>query len=341
MLTFGQAKASIELANVSGVCGTSDQFRSYLNKAVRMLMTRGNFWGTVQLLRFCVYNECLVWPRQVGTILAVNTCGGPINVWNNWFQFTHLASHGDIRNSGFTIDGFACRGNLNLENQGTTPVFDQVPCGKAFYVRSYPAVRADIGKITTIFGIDINGQVVRSKNAQGIWQEGVTITNTIPFASTPVRFREVTRVIRDKTSGPGQLFYYDPDNDVLRSCAIYDPTNTTPDFRFSKIPGLMRAACCTCANGARQVSALVKLQFIPVENDNDLVLISNLDALGNMIQAIRKSDGGDSAGGEADAARAVHELNLELRDRFPQSQTPITIRPAGAVGAFRANIGMI
>jgi hypothetical protein len=277
----------------------------------------------------------------VGTILAVNTCGGPINIWNNWFQFTHLASHGDIRSLGFTIDGFACRGNLNFENQGTTPVYFQVPCGNNFYARSYPATRADIGKTITIFGIDSNGQVVRTKNSSGVWQEGVTIINALPFVSTPMRFREITRVVRDKTSGPGRLFYYDPDNDVLRDCAVYDPTDTSPDFRFSKIPGLMRAACCTCANGARQVSALAKLQFIPVENDNDLVLISNLDAIGNMIQAIRKSDGGDSEGGETDVSRAVHEMNLELRDKFPQEQTPITIRPSGAVGAFRAGIGMI
>jgi len=52
-------------------------------------------------------------------------------------------------------------------------------------------------------------------------------------------------------------------------------------------------------------------------------------------------DAGDIAGGRAGEQNAVHELNLELRDRFPVSQTPISIRPAGAVGAFRANIGMI
>jgi hypothetical protein len=306
-----------------------------------MLMTRGNFWGTVQLMRFCIYNECLVWPRQVGTILAVNTCRGTVNVWNNWFQFAHIGGRQDWMNAGFTIDGFDCRGNLNLENQGTTPVYFQVPCGNNFYVRSYPAVRADVGKKITIFGIDSNGQVVRTKDSSGLWQEGVTLVNALPFASTPMRFREVTRVVRDKTSGPGRLFYYDPDNNVLRDCAIYDPTDTAPDFRFTKIPGLIRHRTASCANGAQQVSALVKLQFIPVENDNDLVLISNLDAIGNMIQGIRKSDGGDSAGGETDVARAVHEMNLELRDKFPQEQTPISIRPAGAVGAFRARIGMI
>ena len=341
MLTFGQAKQSRSLARVSGVCGTSDEFMDYLNKSVRMLMTRGNFWGTVQLMRFCIHNECLVWPRQVGTVLAVNTCGTPINVWNNWFQFTHLASHREIQSLGFTVDGFACRGNLAMENQGTTPVYFQVPCGKNFYVRSYPAVRADVGNKVTIFGLDSNGQVVRTKTSSGIWQEGVTITNQIPFASTPMRFREVTRVLRDKTSGPGQMFYYDPDNDVLQNCAIYDPTDVTPDFRFTKLPGLPHANCCSAANGVKQVAALVKLQFIPVENDNDLVLISNLDAIGSMIQAIRMGDAGDIAGGRAGEQNAVHELNLELRDRFPVSQTPISIRPAGAVGAFRANIGMI
>jgi hypothetical protein len=341
MLTFGQAKNSLELANVSGVCGSSDAFRSYLNKAVRMLMTRGNFWGTVQLMRFCVYNECLVWPRQVGTILALNTCGRQVNVWNNWFQFAHIGGFQDLSNAGFTIDGFKCFGNLNMENQGTTPVYFQVPCGNNFYVRSYPGVRADIGKTITIFGIDSNGQVVRTKNSSGIWQDGETIVNALPFVSTTKRYREITRVVRDKTSFPGRMYYYDPDNNVLRDCAVYDPTDTAPDFRFTKIPGLIHKRTASCANGALQVASLVKLQFVPVENDNDLVLISNLDAIGNMIQGIRKSDGGDSGGGETDIARAVHEMNLELRDKFPQEQTPISIRPAGAIGAYRARIGMI
>jgi hypothetical protein len=341
MLTFGQAKTSTSLANVSGVCGSSSQFQSYLNKAVRMLMTRGNFWGTVQLMRFCVYDECLVWPRQVGTILAANTCGRQINVWNNWFQFAHIGGLGDLIGAGFSLEGLQCRGNLNMENQGTIPVYYQVPCDNAFYVRSYPSVRADMGKTVTIFGIDSNGQVVRTKNASGVWQEGETIANALPYVSTANRYREVTRVVRDKTSAPGRLYYYDSTNDALRDCAVYDPTDTVPDFRFTKIPGLGKSSCCKCANGARQVSALVKLQFIPVENDNDLVLIENLDAIGDAIQSIRKSDAGDSAGGEGDIARAIHELNLELRNRFPVEHSPISIRPAGAVGAYRARIGMI
>ncbi len=165
--------------------------------------------------------------------------------------------------------------------------------------------------------------------------------NALPFVSTTKRYREITRVVRDKTSFPGRLYYYDPDNNVLRDCAVYDPTDTAPDFRFTKIPGLASSRTTSCANGSRQVSALAKLQFIPVENDNDLVLISNLDAIGNMIQGIRKSDGGDSAGGELDVRRAVLEMNLELRNKFPESQSPISIRPAGAVGAYRARLGMI
>lgn len=341
MLTFKQAKDSLELANVSGVCGSSDAFRSYLNKAVRMLMTRGNFWGTVQLMRFCVYNECLVWPRQVGTILAINTCGRQVNVWNNWFQFAHIGGRRDWEGAGFTIDGFQCFGNLNMENQGTTPVYFQVPCGNNFYVRSYPGVRADIGKKITLFGIDSNGQAVRTKNSDGIWQDGETLVNALPFVSSTKRYREITRVVRDQTSFPGRMYYYDPDNNVLRDCAVYDPTDTNPDFRFTKIPGLIHKRTASGVNGCLQVSALAKLQFVEVQNDNDLVLISNLDAIGNMIQGIRKSDGGDSGGGETDVARAVHEMNLELRDKFPQEQTPISIRPAGAIGTRRANLGMI
>jgi len=340
LLTLGEARRSQDLADVMGLCGNSEQARNIINKATRMLMTRGNFWGTVQMVQGCILNQCVTWPRYVGSVLAVNTCGRSAGVWNNWAGFVPIGPAG-VRGEGFTCnsDG-SCGGNLRDDNYGTSPVFNQVPCGKEYYIRVYPASRVDIGKTITIYGIDFNGQVIRTKLSDGTWQDGVTLTIGVPFTSTSFKVREVTRVLKDVTQNIIRLFMYDADNDKLISMAAYDPSETSPDYRVSKIHGDVRACCC-CPQGNRIIKALTKLQFIPAVNDTDLVLIENLDALGLMIQAIKNKNATNVSTSQALELDAVRELNLELRNRFPLNQTPVSINPFGTAIPARHGIGRI
>ena len=343
LLTFQEARESYELANVLGVCGNSAQAKSYINQGTRILMKRGNFFGTVQLYAGCIFNDCITWPRQVGTELAVNVCGHPITSWNNWGGFIPIGQ-GGIGAHGFGWDRGrgCCTGNLVVQNYGTAAVFNQVPCGKEYYVRAYPQTRNDIGKKIRIFGIDSNGQVIRTKDANNVLQEGVEIVLAVPFISTPMKIREITRVVKEKTQGVVRLFYYDADNNVLIDSAVYDPTETNPDYRLSKIKGVMRhGGCCACSSGTKAIEALVKLQFVPVEADTDLVLIGNLDALALIIQSIRQGEAGNSDEKRGLEADAIRDLNLELRDKFPVEQTPISINPFGTALPVRHSIGRI
>lgn len=337
MLTFGDTKKSRGIISAAAVCPTSDAFRDYVNTGTRELMKSGNYWGTVQPLEVCVVNQCITWNRYVGTVLAANVCRHSVRPQNNWSHFVPIGPFG-IRGMGF--EG-GCSGDAVLQNNGTSPVFNQIACGKEFYIRVYPAVRADVGKTITIFGIDSNGQTIRTKLSDGTWQDGVTVTVAIPFASTPMLVREITRVVKEETQGVLRLFQYDPINDVLLDCASYDPTETSPDYRTSRLTGFVGRGCCNCS-GVKAISALVKLQFIPVKADNDLVIISNEDALATMIQALKAGDSGNIKKKAAFEADAIHDLNLELRDKFPLDQTPISYNPFGtAIPAGRAMIGRI
>jgi hypothetical protein len=278
----------------------------------------------------------------VGTVLALNTCGNNAPVWNNWYEFSRLGSMG-IMGEGFRVNGEACIGNLAVANEGTTPVFNNVPCGKNFYIRAYPSTRLDIGKKITIFGIDSNGQTIRTKR-DGILLEGVDITMAVPFASTSILVREITRVIKQDTQGVVRLYQYDPENDVLHDCAVYDPYEETPDYRFTRITGSPAFArgCCGCHNSENKtIKGLVKLQFVPVRHDTDLVQIENIDAVALMIQGIRAREGTKPQTADSMEAAAVRELNLELRNRFPVEQTPITINPFGTAIPARHAIGRI
>jgi hypothetical protein len=87
--------------------------------------------------------------------------------------------------------------------------------------------------------------------------------------------------------------------------------------------------------------ALVKLKFIPVVADTDLVMIPNLSALALFLKGMRFAEAGDRQNALLYQADAVKELNLQLADISPDEQTPIRISPFGTADPWRAGIGRI
>jgi hypothetical protein len=65
--------------------------------------------------------------------------------------------------------------------------------------------------------------------------------------------------------------------------------------------------------------ALVKLRYIPLSYDNDVLLIQNLPALKSMLQGIRFYDAGDIVRGKVYEDMAVAMLTEQLNDIEPQS----------------------
>lgn len=344
MLTLGEARSSRKLAAVSGVCATSDDFSEMVNDAVRMLMNRGGFWGTVVPINVCIYNNCITWNRYVDVPLAVNACGRSLQVYNNWDKFVSMG-HGDIRALGFGWNGSKCWGNVHVVNDGTAPVFNNIPCGTPRYIRAYLSVRADIGKKIRIFGVDYNNQVIRTKNSEGVWEEGVQLTlvdpQTAAYVSTSFTINKITRVIKDNTQGVVRLFQYDPTDNTLYNCAVYDPNETHPEYAISKITNLAALSCCNCSDGLKAIQALVKLKFVKAVHDNDLLGIGNIDAIANAIYSNRSSEAGEDEDAERKMARAIHELNLEMSTKFPTDQVPIEVAAFGTALPSRAGVGMI
>ncbi|MFI5222668.1 MAG: hypothetical protein ACHQX3_00235, partial [Nitrospirales bacterium] len=293
LLTYAEAKQSRELADISGVCSGGEAFRNLLNQGTRKLMRRGSWFGTVQKIRNCIRNNCVVWPRQIGTVLATNICGIHVPQKDFWASFLPMQS-GEWEAWGLSPDfrGVPCAGNVRFENVGTTSVVAQPQCGVDAYIRSYPSTQADVGKKITWFGIDDNGQVIRTVQ-DGVLQEGVVVTLALPFATTPFKIRRVDRAVKQVTQGVVRNYYYDGTN--LWDCSVYDPNETSPSYNFSKFVGCLRGGSCPTA-----IDALVKLEYIPVVSNNDLVLIDNLDALQLMMFSIKNLTSKD-----IDAARQL------------------------------------
>lgn len=333
LLPLSQAKAS-SLADIAGACVNSAQFLTLLNDGTRMLMNRGNWFGTVQKLRGCVYNNCITWGPRVGTVLAFNACNRHIPVMNNWAEFIPMDS------ADYCLAS-RCRYTNAVVNDGTTPVFNQIECAEGRFIRVYPTLPSDVGKTVTLFGIDTNGQTVRSERDDGTFQDGVEVTIAIPFGVTTIQFRRVTRVLKEVTDGPIRLYQFDSTNNVMQDMAYYEAWETAPNYRHTHLNANRRGICYGCNDGLQQITALVKLEFVPVVNDDDVVLIENLEALKLAMQAVKMGDAYSMEQREAAILLAVRALNLELNNRFPLNQTPVSINPFGSARPSRAGIGQI
>lgn len=333
-LTLGAARNARRLKQISGVCTTSTDFTDILNDAVEALMERGSWWNTLRILRGCIYNQCITWPRQVGTVLAMNRCGQSIPPRNQWYDFDAvLPEHVHHWNRFGT---FPCAHDLALADRGTSPVFNQIPCNLTRWLRFYITEASDVGKTITIFGKS-QGVEVLTTRSDGTIQPGLVVSLAIPFVTTSITFDHVDRIIKDQTDGP--VYGYQWDGVALYPLATYSPTETLPDYRTSRIES---TGCSTnCCNWPSQISAFVKLQFIPVVHSDDEVQIENLEALALAIQSIKLSDAFDSAGAEPMMGRAVHVLNLQLRTKLPIDQIPVNFSPQGTAHLSRRKIGLI
>ena len=337
MQTLASLKQS-RAKRIAGVCPDSQDFLDLANDSIRMALTRGNFWLSVKRMTGCVYNDCLVWPRQVAAVLAINRCGHSIPPKNYWYDFSAVLPE-DVVNHGRAC-GDRCWGDIAARDNGTTAVFNQIPCLNDRFVRFYCMQPTDEGKHITIFGIDSNGQTIRSERTDGTFQDGVVLTLTIPYVQTDFLVRRIDRVIKEPTDGP--VHGYQFDGGTLYDLAHYEASETLPEYRQSRIMGgcgpsrSNAGGCCPS-----QITALVKLAFIPVQYDDDPIPIDNVDALAMLMQSIKQSDAFNSDEAEKLVTRAVHELNLDLRNRLPLDQTSVSFNPFGTASLRRQLIGRL
>lgn len=280
-------------------------------------MRRGGWDGTEILVKLCVYDRCIVWPRYTDTLLGARFCEGESAlVQNHWYEIIGPRGCNDPCPSGAT-----------LVDIGTTPTFRPVSGTSGKLIRYYVVKRNDVGKTITLFGTQYGGQPLQELDANGNWRAGLTITAAAPFATTSVLVTHIERVVRQETQGMAYLYEYDAGEDELRDIAAYEPSETNPLYRRSHLENFCNLPSCQDANGIRyvRVEALVKLAFIPVRNDWDFLAIDNFEALKFAVQGIRLEESNDDALGEAKMLKAVRELNMDLRNKFPEEQTPVAV----------------
>lgn len=316
-LTLGQARATI--GRVINKCSTSAEVVTYVNEAQERLLNRADYpVGALVKYRICAgLTGCLTWPRQIRTIEAFAVCNTPGVIRSAWFEFIGWP------NGNGLMDEDSMPGTTLVDRE-TACAYDDVIASVAIPKRIAVIADnvADAGKTITLRFYDSNGNRVYTSQG-GVVQEGERLTIVAPGGVFPLGATLTTNhvmtgglyaVIKAVTDYPVRLYEVNNANVITRSLAMYEPSETNPIYRRSQIPGLTDMAACertavgACATN-KAVTALVKLQHVPVVVDNDPMVIGNIAALKLMVMAILREE--DNRHGEAAVLRQQAKEEIE------------------------------
>lgn len=320
-MTLGQLKSGL-IASTLGICPDDAQFVAYVNEATKRLINKGNWVGTYGKFTICTDSSCITWPRQLMTIESIAVCGQPIPVRNQWFEFMStgagLAGGGCCFGDGVQLAGNSCGCAGQMFDRGTACAFKDIR-GDNKKIKVYADVtEADNARIL-LQGYDENNNWIRTQD-MGAWVDGeyVSISASTPATSTHL-FKSLVAVIKPQTNGNIRLYEFNTDDSTQRAIAIYEPTELTPIYRRSHIPGIVKGGC---SNGLVEdacqqstVSVMAKLNFIPVANDNDFLMIGNEPALKEACRSVRY--------GMMDSATAMQQQQVAMAAALVELQTEL------------------
>lgn len=311
---------------------TTGALQRYLNEAVVRLLPRGQWRGTVVHYRFCPTANCITWPRQIESILAFAICNWPGEIRSHWYEY--------LGQGPGQIDPTTWCDGSKLLDRGLAVAFDDI-CGEDKKIRVYLDNPSDAGKTILLQGYDKNRNWVLTGDGS-INGELVTllaVPTTYVDTNTVWMPGGLVGVQKQLTKGPVRLYELDTTTGLQRPLAIYEPDELTPEYRRSIVPGLTDSGPCCGADAActqPTVTVLAKLKFVPVRAETDYLLISNIAALKDMCQAIKKRENNLVKEAMLYEASAVAVLEQELSNFHgdgTQDSTPVIngniLAPAG------------
>ena len=306
-LTLGVAKTTI--ARILGRSTSSSSVMDYINEAVERLMSRGNWPGTIVRYRACVNQAKITWPRQIETILKANVCDTPAPIANHWYEFAGSGPG--------TLHDTDCPG-LVLEDMGNAPTFDDIgESGKLLYVLSTAGEDADAQILIRGYGGDATTDTEPIRTVvDGSWVEGEYI-DIAPGATFSTKyFINITEVIKPVTNGVVRLYEFTAPA-TYKPLAYYDPDETVPSYRRSRIPSLAtfgECDCDCCPTDYTSVTVLAKLAFIRASVDTDILQINNLPAIKDMVMSIQHAEKHNTQEAVFYEGRALRELQMQAKN---------------------------
>ncbi len=339
------------LPTVIGKCQSDiPEIADYVNAAQRRLLLAAeasdeSWYGTWAEVRLNVSRHLpyITMPREVARIEAVTVCGRVVPVQNQFYEYLQF---GNGRMSRDWVS--RCRNPMRAVYTRNNNVLFTDLTNVPQVIAIYSTDSADLQgqKRVLIQGLDQNGQpVYTTDNGQQVIGEFVTLT--APFATTRYQYSRITGIQKDVTSGTLQFFQQDPTTAAQSQVLTMEPGELTADYRryfFDHLP----CGCCpptgmpvtTCPSPF--VTAIAKLELIPVTTDTDWLLFHNLEAIIEECQAVRYSQVDNMTSQQLATVHhrnAIRLLNGELSHYLGANNLATNISYFGSARLERQRIG--
>lgn len=266
-----------------GVCSTDTaRIASYVNDAQQRLIFAGRdagWWqGWVKVVFSVTSTDpYITLPREFARIINMAIEQQPIYIHNEFYEVlpgspgpapTDTQSDWCGTVAGYERGIWPTSVDLTATNQE---------------LRCYVTDSRDIGSRIQIVGLDQNGNTIYSQDGLNTLT-GFYMTFDTPFVDSGFIVTKISSVVKPVTFGDVLLYQVDSTTGAEVLLSRYKASETIPAYRryfISPIP-----QCCP-ATQSFTVTALAKQEYIPAIRDTDALIIGNIPALTEMVQALR------------------------------------------------------
>lgn len=323
---------------------TSDaRVMAYVNMATEELMNEYDFPSVIDRLRFKITDRKITLPPDYDRAMLMNIDCVPAKLQSPWFEFVGIGPetlgewNAYATDSNF-FDGFF-DGVLDKDQVGA---FRDAPStGGPYTIRVYGQVDEKVDGVRpsiVIQGYDANNKWIRSQ-VNGEWIDGVSVEingDTSPFyVDSSQTITEVTAISKPVTNGQVYLYASPTMGGTPTHIGTYAPKDTQPFYRRYKIP------CFNPVNSLGDdcplhVLVRARKKYVPITQDGDYLIISNLPAMKLMVQAVYFAESGNLDQYLAYKQRAVEILKNEAKAYIGLQRTKplVTFSEQMGVGGY-------
>lgn len=347
MVSRTYADVKEQLAEISGITGypvTDARLKQQLNLAQEEAINEGDWPGVVDRWKIVATSGEIVLPSHLDRLMQITIRGVPVDVKSPWFSF--VAYGPGIQDD----ETFRCRDWVSWGHDGgileVGEVCSQIqlpfvtngsstPQGP-WNLRVYASVEEADGIFATVQGT-LDGEIVRTQLSDGsaTWINGerISITNGSSYSESVQQFDELTAFTKPETNGYVRLTAWNGSEELELS--NYAPGETTPSYHKYYSPWLHRITPSDGNSCCRTVIARCRRRFVPVAENTDVLIISNLPALRVMMMAIGKRDAGNFDEYAVLKTTAVDLLRKEASSYRGKARTPSLVFQRGfAIGTL-------
>ena len=243
-------------------------------------------------------------PREIARIEAAAVCNNPVPINNSFFEYLQFGN-------GRMVSGRCnCPGALAGYERNNAVLFTELT-NTPQLIRAYINNAQDVGKRAMISGFDSNNKQVYSQDNLVIVQGQFVALNS-PFETWPIPFNRITGIQKDTTAGEIDFYQVDPTTGEEVLILTMQPSETTASYRryyFNNLP----CSCCSvpgAEEGTVQVSAIAKLNPVPVTTDVDYLVLTSREAFIAEAQSLRLQEA--DTGSAQQMAQIHHQRAIRL-----------------------------